>query len=107
MLEEVEASASIAQSRQRKQKKKKLGQLFYSTPRELEQSRMKKSKVVPRANAHLGNASRTLDFQRTNREDIACRSTWILQILKEEAKAMAIDDANVDKDNHDQVCPKF
>jgi hypothetical protein len=72
MLEEVKASISIAQSRQRKQKKRKWGRLFYSTPLELERSRIRKNKVVPCFNVDHGNTSRILDFQRSDMKNIAC-----------------------------------
>lgn len=92
MLEDVEASTAAVQCRQLKQRKMKRGRLFYSTPKELFRSRMRRSKVVPNFNAGNGNTSRTLDFQRI---DIGCRSIWNLPNLDEEAKAKANDDANV------------
>jgi hypothetical protein len=68
---------------------------------------MRKNKVVPRTNAHHGNTLRTLDFQRIGTEDIIHRSTLILPNLNEKVGAMAIDDADVDKDSHDQVSLRF
>jgi hypothetical protein len=97
----VEAFATAAQCRQLKQRRMKRGRLFYSTPKELFRSRMRRSKVVPSFNAGNGNTLRTLDFQRINIDYIGCRSTWILSNLEEEAEAMANDDADVNKDRLD------
>jgi hypothetical protein len=79
MLEDVEDSASGVQCRQRNQRRKKRGRLFYSTRKELSKSRMQRSNVVPRVNV---DTSRTLDFQKTDIEDSALRSASIQEILE-------------------------
>jgi hypothetical protein len=66
MLEDVEASASVAQCRETKQRRKKRGRLHYSIPKELSKSRMRRNNVVLCFNVDHGDTSRTLDFQRTN-----------------------------------------
>jgi hypothetical protein len=99
MLEEVEASISVAQVR----KKKKRGRLLYSTPKELSKSRMRRSNVVSRYNSDHG----ALDFQRTDIGDSACKSSCIRSILEELAEAMAKTEADVDEDSLNQVSPKL
>jgi hypothetical protein len=92
MLEDVVASASTAQCRQKYQRKKKKGRLLFSTPKELARSRMRRNNVLPRFNEDHGDTSRTLDFQNS---------------VIEEVEVMAIDDADVDNDCHNQVSPNF
>jgi hypothetical protein len=92
MLEDVVASPSAAQYRQKYQRKKKRGRLLFSTPKELSRSRMRRSNVLSHFNADHGDTSRTLDFQ--------------ISVI-EEVEAMAIDDADVDNNCHDQVSPSF
>jgi hypothetical protein len=60
MLEEVEVRASVVPSRQRK---KKRGRLLYSTPKELNKSRMRRSNVVQCFIPEHVNTTRALDFQ--------------------------------------------
>jgi hypothetical protein len=74
MLEEVEAYASVAPSRHRK---KKRGQLLYSTPKELSRSRMRRSNVMQHFTPDHVNTTRALDFQRTDLDEILYTSTYI------------------------------
>jgi hypothetical protein len=60
MLEDVEASTFVDRCKQKKQRKKKRDQLLYSTPKQLERSRMQRSNVLPRFSANHGESSRTL-----------------------------------------------
>jgi hypothetical protein len=103
MLEEVEASVSVAPVR----KKKKRGRLLYSTPKQLSKSRLRRSNVVSRFKSDHGDIARTLDFQRTDIEDSACKSSCIRPILEEVAEATAKTEADVDEDSLDQVSPKL
>ena len=61
MLEEVEASISVAPIR-----KKKKGRLLYSIPKQLSRSRMRRSNVVSCFKSDHGDTTKTLDFQRTD-----------------------------------------
>ena len=88
MLEEVEAYASIAPSKQRR---KKRGRLFYSIPKELNRFRMRRSNVA-------------LDFQGTDLEEIPCTNTYIMPNVKEEAKG---DDADINEETDDQISSKL
>jgi hypothetical protein len=92
ILEDVVASPSVAQYRQKYQRKKKRGRSLFSTPKELSRSRMRRSNVLPRFNVDHGDTSRTLDFQ--------------ISVIGE-VDAMAIDDVDVDNNCHDQVSPSF
>jgi hypothetical protein len=57
---------------------------------------MRRSNVVPHFNSNHGNTTKTLDFQRTDIEDNACKNTYIQTILEEVAEATARTDADVD-----------
>ena len=103
MLEDVKDSTSAAQCRQTNQRRKKRGRLFYSTPKEMTWSRMRRNNVVPR----LSETSRTLDFTVTDTEDSAHRSSYIMPILEEGVEALSRGDVIVDKDFLDQVSPRF
>jgi hypothetical protein len=103
MLEDVKDSASVAHCRQTNQRRKKRGRLLYSTPKELSQSRMRRSNVVP----CLNKTSTTLDFLVTDTEDSAHRSSYIRPILEEGVEALTRGDVDVDKDCPDQVSPRF
>jgi hypothetical protein len=97
MLKEVEACAFLAPSRQRKKKK---GQLLYSTPKVLNTSRMQRSNVVQRFIPEHVNTTRALDFQGTNLAEIPCTSTSIMPNVEEEAQG---DDADIGEESDDQV----
>jgi hypothetical protein len=101
MLKEVEACASVAPSRQRK---KKRGQLLYSTPKELNKFRMRRSNVVQRFIPEHVNTTKALDFQGSDLEEIPCTSTCIMPKVEEEAKGH---DANIGKESHDQISSKL
>jgi hypothetical protein len=107
MLEEVEASATTVQCRQTNQKRKKRGQFHYSTPKQLSRSRMRRSKVVPSFKVEQGNISRTLDFQSTELEVSAQRSSCISPILKEEPEEMARNDSGCHMERSNQVSPEI
>jgi hypothetical protein len=62
MLEDAETSTSAAPCRQKSQRKKR-GRLFYTTPKELLRSRMRRSNILPRFSTDHGDTLRTLDFQ--------------------------------------------
>jgi hypothetical protein len=100
MLEEVEACVSIAPSRQRK---KKRGRLLYSTPKELNRSRMRRSNVVQCFTPEHVNTMRALDFQGTDLEEY-CTSMCIMPNVEEEAKG---DDADIVEESDDEVSPKL
>jgi hypothetical protein len=104
MPEEVEACATITRSKQRKKKK---GLLLYSILKELNNSKMRRSNVVQRFIPDHVNTARALDFQTTDAHKIPCTSMCILPNVKEEAKALARDDADVDEDSEDQVSFNF
>jgi hypothetical protein len=103
MLEDVEASAFADRCRQKKQRKKKRGRLLYSTLKQLERSRMRRSNVLPRFSADHCESSRTLDFENTDIEDSSCKDNCMQPVLEGEVEAMGRNDADVDKDCHDQV----
>jgi hypothetical protein len=104
MLKEVEASASIAPSRQRK---KKRGRLLYSTSKALNRSRMRKSNVVQCFIPEHVNTTRVLDFQTAEADEIPSIGTCSLPNVEEIAKEMATDDADIDEENEDQVSFNF
>jgi hypothetical protein len=101
MLEEVEACASVAPSRQRR---KKRGRLLYSTSKELNRSRMRRSNVVQHFTPEHVNTTRALNFQGTDLEEIPCTSTCKMPNVEEEAKE---DDIDIGEENDDQVSPKL
>jgi hypothetical protein len=96
MLEDVEASTFADRCRQKKQRKKKRGRLLYSTLKQLERSRMRRSNVLPRFSA---------DFENTDIEDSSCKDNCMQLVFEGEVEAMGRDGADVDKDCHDQVSP--
>jgi hypothetical protein len=104
MLKEVEACASVAPSKQRK---KKRGRLIYSTLKVLNRSRMRKNNVVQCFIPEHVNTTRVLDFQTAEADEIPSTSTCSLPNIEEIAKEMAIDDADIDKENEDQVSLNF
>ena len=79
--------------------KKKRGRLFYSKLKELNKSRMKKINVVQCFIPNHVNTTRALDFQIINTNKIPCTSMCILLNVEEEAKALAIDDADIDEES--------
>jgi hypothetical protein len=101
MLKEVEACAFVVLSRQRK---KKRGWLLYSTPKELNRSRMRRSNVVQPLIPKQVNTTRALDFQGSDLEEIPCTSTCIMPKVEEEAKG---DDADIGEESDDQVSSKL
>jgi hypothetical protein len=103
MLEDVEASAFVDRCRQKKQRKKKRGRLLYSTPKQLERSRMRRSNALPRFSIDHGKSSRTLDFENIDIEDSSHKDNCMQLVLEGEVEAMGRNDADVDKDCHDQV----
>jgi hypothetical protein len=105
MLEVVEASTFADRCRQKKQRKKKRGWLLYSTPKQLERSRMRRSNVLPRFSADHGESSRTLDFENTDIEDSSRKDNCMQPVLEGEVEAMDRDDADVDKECYNQVSP--
>jgi hypothetical protein len=105
MLEDVEAFAFAARCRQTNQRRKKRGQLLYSTPKQFSRSRMRRSNVLSRFSADHDDLSRILDFENTDIEDSALKNNYMQPVLEKEAEAMDRNDADVDKDCHDQVSP--
>jgi hypothetical protein len=101
MLKEVEACAFVAPSRQRK---KKRGRLLYSTPKELNRSRMRRSNVVQCFILEHVNTTRALDFQGSDLEENPSTSTCIMPNVEEEAKG---DDSDIGEESDDQVSPRL
>jgi hypothetical protein len=96
MLEDVEASAFADQCRQKKQRKKKRGRLLYSTPKQLERSRMWRCNVLPQFSVDHNESSRTLDFKNTDIEDSSRKDNCMQPVLEGEVEAMGRNNADVD-----------
>jgi hypothetical protein len=48
-----------------------------------------------------------LNFQTTNADEVPCTSMCILPNVKEEVKALATDDVDIDEESEDQVSFNF